>query len=159
MTFVANPFYERRVRSTGSQFVGTGKFFDVFAALEANPSYFTTRAGVATIWRDLLVPSVRAIYPTVRDTVRKLRAKVVVSHFISYGGAWAAAETGVVSVTVRTSPSAWLSRHQPLVFGNWRTPRIVQAALTMALRGMTQIMLRQRSASWHRKSVRQSSTT
>jgi rhamnosyltransferase subunit B len=142
VTFVANPFYERRVRSTGSQFVGAGKFFDVFAALEANPSYVTTRAGVAAIWRDLLVPSVRAIYPTVRDTVRKLSAKVVVSHFISYGGAWAAAETGVLSVTVTTSPSAWLSRHQPLVLGNWRTPRIVQGALTMALRGITRIMLR-----------------
>jgi hypothetical protein len=66
VTFVANPFYERRVISTGSRFVGAGKFFNVFAALETNPGYFRTRTGVARVWRDLIVPSVRAIYPTVR---------------------------------------------------------------------------------------------
>jgi rhamnosyltransferase subunit B len=142
VTFVANPFYERRIKSTGSCFIGAGKFFDVFAALEANPGYFRTSAGVAAIWRDLIVPSVRAIYPAVRDTVRKISAKVVVSHVISYGGAWAAAETGVASVIVTTAPSAWLSRHQPTVFGNWRTPRILQGPMTMAMRGMTAIVFR-----------------
>src|SRR5215472_5623746 len=142
VTFVANPFYERRVRSTGSRFVGAGKFFNVFAALEANPSYLTTRAGVLAVWKDLIVPSVRAIYPTVRDTVRRVGAKVVVSHFVCYGGAWAAAETGALSVTVTTSASAWLSRHQPMVFGNWRTPRIVQSALTTVVRSATGVARR-----------------
>jgi UDP:flavonoid glycosyltransferase YjiC (YdhE family) len=142
VTFVANPFYERRVTSTGSRFVGAGKFFDVFAALETNASYFKTRTGVAAVWRDLIVPSVRAIYPAVRDTIHQFRQKLVVSHLISYGGAWAAAEMGIANVVVTTSPSAWLSRHQPTVFGNWRIPRMMQRAMTVAVRGVAGVVLR-----------------
>ena len=143
VTFVANPFYESRVKSTGSRFVGAGNYLDLFAALEANPRYFSKRAGAVAVWRELIVPSIRAIYPIVRDTIHEVGATSVVSHFASYGGAWAAAETGVRSVIVTTSPSAWLSRHQPVVFANWRAPRIIQGALTTAIRGISWIVLRQ----------------
>ena len=80
------------------------------------------RLGAVAVWKELIVPSIRAIYPIVRDTVYEVGATSVVSHFVSYGGAWAAAETGVRSVIVTTSSSAWLSRHQPVVFANWRAP-------------------------------------
>ena len=141
VTFVANPFYETRVKRTGSLFVGAGNYFDVFAALEANPRYVSKRLGAVAVWKELIVPSIRAIYPIVRDTVYEVGATSVVSHFVSYGGAWAAAETGVRSVIVTTSSSAWLSRHQPMVFANWRAPRIVQGALTTAIRGMSGVVL------------------
>ncbi len=141
VTFVANPFYESRVKSTGSRFVGAGNYIDVFAALEANPRYFSKRAGAIAVWKELIVPSIRAIYPIVRDTVYDVGATSVVSHFVSYGGAWAAAETGVRSVIVTTSSSAWLSRHQPVVFANWRAPRVVQGVLTTAIRAISWIVL------------------
>src|SRR5271154_4358547 len=141
VTFVANPFYEARVKSTGCRFVGAGKYFDVFAALEANPRYFSRRLGAVAVWNELIVPSIRAIYPIVRDTVYEVGATSVVSHFVSYGGAWAAAQTRVRSVVVTTSPSAWLSRHQPVVFANWRAPRIVQGALTTGIRGISWAVL------------------
>jgi UDP:flavonoid glycosyltransferase YjiC (YdhE family) len=143
VTFVANPFYESRVKSTGSRFVGAGNYLDIFAVLEANPRYFNKVAGAVAVWKELIVPSIRSIYPIVRDTIYEVGATSVVSHFASYGGAWAAAETRVRSVIVTTSSSAWLSRHQPVVFANWRTPRIVQGALTTAIRGISWIVLRQ----------------
>ena len=142
VTFVANPFYERRVRSTGSRFVGAGKFLDIFAALSANPRYLSTGRGGVAIWKELVVPSIRDTYPIVRDTVHEVGATAVVSHLLSYGGVWAAAKTGVRNVVVTTSPSGWLSRHQPMVFANWRAPRIVQGALTVALRGLGERVLR-----------------
>ena len=95
VTFVANPFYERRAQSTDSRFVGAGNFFDVFAALQSNPRYLRLGTGIAAIWRDLAEPSIRDIYPVVRDTVRDVGATAVVSHVLSYGGIWAAATTGV----------------------------------------------------------------
>src|SRR5215469_636653 len=141
VTFVANPFYETRVKRTGSRFVGAGNYFDVFAALEANPRYFSKRLGAVAVWKELIVPSIRAIYPIVRDTVYEVGATSVVSHFASYGGAWAAAETGVRSVIVTTSSSAWLSRYQPVVFANWRTPRTLQGALTRVIRDIGRVAL------------------
>ena len=143
VTFVANPFYERRVRVTGSRFVGAGKFLDVFAALQANPRYLSTGKGAVAIWKELVAPSIREIYPVVRDTVREVGATAVVSHLLSYGGIWAAARTGVRDVVVTTTPAAWLSRHQPMVFAKWRAPRMVQGALTVVLRGLGEIVLRQ----------------
>jgi rhamnosyltransferase subunit B len=143
VTFVANPFYERRVKSTGSRFVGAGKFFDIFAALHANPRYLSTGRGGVAIWKELAAPSVREIYPVVRDTVHDVGATAVVSHVLSFGGIWAAAKAGVRNVVVTTTSSAWLSRHQPLVFANWRAPRLVQGALTVALRGISNMVLRQ----------------
>ena len=143
VTFVANPFYERRVKSTGSRFVGAGTFLDVFAAVQANPRYLSTGRGSVAIWKELVVPSIRETYPVVRDTVHEVGATVVVSHLLSYGGAWAAAKTGARHVVVTTTSSAWLSRHQPMVFANWRAPRSVQGALTVALRGVGDLVLRQ----------------
>jgi len=58
------------VKASGCRFVAAGEFFDVFAALEANPRYFQSRTAAATIWKDLVVPSIREIYPVVLDTVR-----------------------------------------------------------------------------------------
>jgi UDP:flavonoid glycosyltransferase YjiC (YdhE family) len=60
VTSVANPFYESRVRSTGSQFVGAGNYLDVFGSLEANPRYFSNRVGAIAVWKELIVPSIRA---------------------------------------------------------------------------------------------------
>jgi rhamnosyltransferase subunit B len=136
VTFVANPFYERRVTSTGCHFVPAGDFLDVFGVLEANPQYFTSRGGLMAIWRDLTVPSIRETFPVVRDTARAVGATVVVSHLASFGGAWAASAAGVRSVTVTTGPSVWLSRHHPTVFANWRAPRFLQSLLTLAMRGV-----------------------
>ncbi len=142
VTFVANPFYEQRVTSTGCRFVGAGKFLDIFATLHANPQYFSTARGGMAIWKELAVPYIRDTYPVVRDTVREVGATAVVSHVLSLGGIWAAVRTGVRNVVVTTTSSAWLSRHQPMVFANWCAPRMVQAALTVALRGVGEIVLR-----------------
>ena len=142
VTFVANPFYERRVKSTGSRFVGAGPFRDIFAALTANPRYLSTGRGGVAIWKELAVPSIRETYPAVRETVREVGATAVVSHVLSCGSIWAALETGARNVVVTTSCSAWLSRHQPMVFANWRAPRWVQAGLTVALRGVGEVVAR-----------------
>jgi rhamnosyltransferase subunit B len=142
VSFVANPFYAERVRRTGSRFVGAGESLDIFAALRGNPRYLSTARGGLAIWKELAVPSIRETYPVVRDTVREVGATAVVSHLLSYGGVWAAAETGVRSAVVTTSTSAWLSRHHPVVFANWRAPHAVQGALTVALRGVGERVLR-----------------
>ncbi len=142
VTFVANPFYERRVKSTGSRFVGAGAFLDVFAAVHSNPRYLSTGKGGVAIWKELVAPSIRDIYPVVRDTVDEVGATAVVSHVLSFGGVWAAAKTAVRNVIVTTTSSAWLSRHQPLVLGSWRAPRSVQGALTVALRSLVELVLR-----------------
>ncbi len=142
VTFVANPFYERRVKSTGSRFAGAGKFFDVFGAIETESRYLKTGRGAVAIWRELVVPSIGEIYPVVRDTVRGVGATAVVSHVLSYGGIWAAVRTGVRNVVVTTTASAWLSRHHPIIFANWSAPRLVQSLLTVALRGMGEMAMR-----------------
>jgi rhamnosyltransferase subunit B len=142
VTFVANPFYERRIKITGSRFVAAGNFLDVFGALKSNPRYLRAPGGMAAVWNGLIAPSIRTIYPIVRDTVQEAGATAVVSHFVSYGGAWAAKATGVRSVIVTTSASGWISRYQPLIFGNWRAPRIAQSLLTMVIRGTGQVLLR-----------------
>ncbi len=136
VTFVANPFYAPRVERTGCEFVGAGRAFDVFAAIEADPRYIESRSAPLAIWRDLVVPSIRDVHPAVVDAVRRLGAAVVVSHVLSYGGAWAAIGAGIPSVVVTTSPSVWLSRHAPVVLGNWRAPAPVQGWLTVAMRGL-----------------------
>jgi rhamnosyltransferase subunit B len=142
VTFVANPFYEHRVKSTGSRFVAAGRLLDPFAVLHANPRYLSTGRGGVAVWKELVVPIIREIYPVVRDTVDQVGATAVVSHVLSFGGVWAAAKTGARNVVVTTTPSAWLSRHQPMVFANWRAPRIVQGALTVGLRAMVEMVLR-----------------
>jgi rhamnosyltransferase subunit B len=142
VTFVANPFYQQRVQRTGSRFVGAGSFLDVFGALRANPRYLSTARGGLAIWRELAVPSIREIYPIVCDTVHEVGATAVVSHVLSFGGVWAAVKAGVRNVVVTTSSSAWLSRHQPVVLASWRAPRIVQGALTVALRSVSDRVLR-----------------
>ncbi|HUN58795.1 MAG TPA: glycosyltransferase [Candidatus Binataceae bacterium] len=134
VTFVANPFYECRVLATGSRFVPAGQFLDVFAALAANPGYFSAASGFMAIWRDLIVPSIRETFPVVRDAVHATGATVVVAHLASFGGAWAAAAAGVRSVTITTASAGWLSRYHPIVFANWRAPRPLQSMLTVAMR-------------------------
>ncbi len=135
VTFVANPFYERRVTITGCHSVPAGDFLDVFGVLEANPQYFTSRGGLMAIWRDLTAPSIRETFPMVRDTARAVGATIVVSHLASFGGAWAASAASVRSVTVTTGPSVWLSRHHPTT--NWRAPRFLQSLLRLAMRGVS----------------------
>jgi len=142
VTFVANPFYKDRVLRTGSRFASAGTFFDIFAALRDNPRYFSPARGGAAIWKELAVPSIRDTYPVVRDTVQQVGASAVVSHVLGFGGMWAAAQTGVRNVTVSTTPSVWLSRHQPTVFVNWRAPRIVESALTVTARGVGNVVMR-----------------
>ncbi len=142
MTFVANPFYQQRVQRSGSRFVSAGSYLDMFAALEANPRYLRIGTGAVAIWKELVAPSIRDTYPVVRDAVRATGASAVVSHVLSYGGVWAATETGVRNVVVTTTASAWLSRHQPMVFANWRAPRAVQGALSVALRRLGEAVLR-----------------
>jgi UDP:flavonoid glycosyltransferase YjiC (YdhE family) len=142
VTFVANPFYRQRVERSGSRFVSAGSYLDLFAALEANPRYLRTGTGAVAIWKELVAPSIRDTYPVVRDAVRATSASAVVSHVLSYGGVWAATETGVRNVVVTTTASAWLSRHQPMVFANWRAPRPVQGALSVALRRLGEGVLR-----------------
>ena len=142
VTFVANPFYEPRVVRSGSRFVPAGKFLDIFATLEANPRYLNTGSGILAVWKELIEPSIHETYPVVCDAVRDVGAPVVVSHALSFGGAWAAAKHGARSVLISTSPSIWLSRHQPMVFANWRAPRVVQGALTVAMRGIGGMAMR-----------------
>jgi rhamnosyltransferase subunit B len=142
VTFVANPFYERRVLRTGSRFVAAGRFLDIFAALRDNPRYLSTVRGGVAVWKELVVPIICDTYPVVRETVQQLGATVVVSHVLSFAGVWAAAHTGARNVLVTTTTSGWLSRHQPMVFANWRAPRVVQSALTVALRAGAEAVLR-----------------
>jgi len=141
VTFVANPFYAERVTRVGCRFVGAGERVDVFAALEANPRYLDPRTGAMAIFRDLVAPSIRETYPVVRDTVGELGASVVVSNALSFGGCWAAEATGVNSVVVTPTPFAWLSRHSPVTFADWRAPRPLQGWLTVALRGLLRLAL------------------
>jgi rhamnosyltransferase subunit B len=142
VTFVANPFYERRVLRTGSRFVAAGRFLDVFAALRDNPRYLSTARGGVAVWKEFVAPSIGDTYPVVRETIQETGATVVVSHVLAFGGAWAAAHTGARNVLVTTTTSGWLSRHQPTVFANWRAPRVVQGALTVALRAVVEAVLR-----------------
>ena len=95
VTFVANPFYETKIRGSGSRFVAAGAYFDVIAALAAEPRYLEPRAGAVMVWKRLIAPSIREIYPVVRQVVGEVGATAVVSHVASYGGAWAAAKSGV----------------------------------------------------------------
>ena len=142
VTFVANPFYERRVLRTGSRFVAAGSFLDIFAALREDPRYLSTARGGVAVWRKLVAPSIGDTYPVVRETVQQVGATAVVSHVLSFGGVWAAVHAGARNVIVTTTTSGWLSRHQPMVFANWRTPRVVQGALTVALRAVAEAVLR-----------------
>ena len=105
VTFVANPFYERRVLRTGSRFVAAGSFLDIFAALRDNPRYLSTVRGGIAVWKELVAPSICDTYPVVRDTAHQVGATAVVSHVLSFGGAWAAAHTGARNVLVTTTPS------------------------------------------------------
>jgi len=139
VTFVANPFYESRVTSCGSRFVAAGEFFDVFAAIEANPHYFEGPRGALRLWRELVAPSVREIYPVALDAVRQVGAGGVVSHLLSFGGAWAARAAVARSIVVSTTSSAWLSRHEPVVFAPWRAPRPVQGVPSVVLRTLGRI--------------------
>ena len=143
VTFVANPFYQGRVERTGSRFVAAGTYLDIFAQLEGNPRYLRTGTGGVAIVKELVAPSIRETYPVVCDTVRATGAVAVVSHVLSYGGIWAATETGVGNVVVTTTASAWLSRHQPAILANWRAPRPLQGALNVLLRGIGEAVLGQ----------------
>ena len=137
MTFVANPFYQQRVERSGSRFVSAGSYLDLFAALEANPRYLRIGTGAVAIWKELVAPSIRDTYPVVRDAVGATGASAVVSHVLSYGGVWAGdRDRGPELTVVTTTASAWLSRHQPMVFANSACPprRAVQGALSVALR-------------------------
>lgn len=134
VSFVTNPFYRQRVEQTGSRLVAAGEYFDVFAALAAKPQYLDGLRGGVAIWNDIIVPINRDHLPVVRDTIRAVGAAAVVSHVATPAGSWAAAEAGVPSVLVTTTTAAWLSRHHPLVFGNWRAPRPLQAAATVLMR-------------------------
>ena len=140
VSFVANPFYEERVRATGSRFVPAGDRIDVFGVLASDRRYVDPLTGAFALWRDLAVPSIRATYPAVLETVRTVGAAAVVSHMTAYGGTWAAEAARVPSVLVTTTPWAWFSRRNPAVFGRRRLPRIVQswqsAATSLAI-GMT----------------------
>jgi rhamnosyltransferase subunit B len=142
VSFVANPFYGERVRAVGCDFVPAGRHLDIFAALEARADYFLSAAGPVRLWRELIAPSIGEIYPVALDAVRSRGATVVVSHVLSYGGAWAARAAGARSAVVATTPMVWLSRHEPLVFANWRAPRALQSRLTVALRAIGGLMAR-----------------
>jgi hypothetical protein len=121
--FVANPFYERPVIATGSHFVAAGSFLDIFAALASNPRYLNPRHALKGVWCDLIAPSIRETYPVIRDTIHVTGATGVVSQFAALSRGWAAAAANVRGAIVTTGPSAWLSRYEPTVFGNWRAPR------------------------------------
>src|SRR5262245_22903452 len=86
VTFVANPFYEARVRKAGCRFVGAGGFFDIFAALEASPQYLHSRRALLDIWKKFAEPSIRETYPVVLEAVRDTRATAVVSTALPFGG-------------------------------------------------------------------------
>jgi UDP:flavonoid glycosyltransferase YjiC (YdhE family) len=129
--YVANPFYESRVRNAGLEFVPAGELLDVYEKIERSPG-LTDRAGVTMLLRDFVGPNTEATYRTVRDLLRSDRPDAVVTNDASFGVLWAAAEERVPSALVHASPMIWMGWRSPAVFGDRALPSLLSRLLTAA---------------------------
>lgn len=133
--FVANPFYESRVRSAGLELIPAGEYYDLYQRFEQNPSY-ADASNAGALLRDLVAPNVAATYPVIRDLLQAEPIDVVVGNDVSFGALWAARERLVPSVLVHASPMIWMSRRAPIVVGDGLLPPLLAPAVTVAVRAL-----------------------
>lgn len=128
--FIANPFFEQKVRSEGLRFVGAGPFADLDNILKVNPNLLHPVKGPGQVWK-MLLGSVEDFFPVVCQQIEQHRPDVVVSHVIELAAQWAARKYDVPYVTISTTPLIWLSKDDPVYLGKYLCPTWLNA---MALR-------------------------
>ncbi len=130
--FIANPFFEQKVRSQGLSFVGAGPFADLDSILKINPGLMHPVKGPGQVWK-MLLGSVEDIFPVVCQQIEQHRPDVIVSHVIELAAQWAARKYGIPYVTISTTPLIWFNEEDPVFFGTYRCPTWLNA---MALRAL-----------------------
>ena len=133
--FVANPFYESRVRHAGLELIPAGEYYDLYRRLEQNPSY-ADASNAGALLRDLVAPNVAATYPVIRDLLRAEPIDAVVANDASFGALWAAREHDVPSVLTHASPMIWMSWRAPIVVGDGLLPPFLAPPATVAARAL-----------------------
>lgn len=133
--FVANPFYESRVRSAGLELIPAGEYYNLFERFEQNPRYADVSHAGALL-HDLVAPNVAATYFVLRDLLRTSPIDALIVNDVGFGALWAAQENGVPSVLVHASPMIWMSWRAPIVVGDRLLPSFLSPPATIAARAV-----------------------
>jgi rhamnosyltransferase subunit B len=117
-----NPLYEEAARARGLAFVPVGPRWVPEEVANA-ARYLHPRRGAIAIWNDFYLPNVARTFETVRRAIVEHRAEVVVSHWLCFGGHFAAGVAGVHHVVMNLAPCWWYSRADPSAYSAVAGPR------------------------------------
>lgn len=137
---LANPHFERRIRSCGIEYFPLGEerdFLDVLhdprLAQEGKSPFLVIQA----LFNKTVEPSFRAM----QELVRTFRPDVIVRHHILLAGGWVAEQHRIPCVTGMLTPSMWFHPDEPTVLRSY-VPRSVQRALHVPIRVVGRLALR-----------------
>lgn len=133
--FVANPFFESRVRNAGLEFIPAGEHSDLYEIIERNPDWGRPSNAKALL-EAFVRPNAESTFHVIRALLRESRADVVVANNVSFGAIWAAAEQRIPSVLVHATPLIWMSSQAPTVFGDRLPPTWLARPMTGAMRAL-----------------------
>jgi MGT family glycosyltransferase len=133
--FVANPFYEHRIRKAGIELVPAGEPSDLYEKIEKNPAY-SEPANAGLLLSDFVRPNTVATIHVIREILANGGVDVVLANNVSFGAIWAAAERSVPSVVVHATPLVWMGWHAPAVLGDRQPPKLLSRATSAAARSV-----------------------
>ena len=134
VVFVANPFYERIIRTAGLDFLPVGPRIEVYDEVERNPRYLHPVHGIWHMWQDFGISTATATYRTMREAVRG--ADVALAANIAFAGIWAAADRKVPSVLTTATPVAWPNPRAPMQLFDRAMPEWVLPSLNGITRAL-----------------------
>jgi rhamnosyltransferase subunit B len=111
-----NPLYGATVVARDLPYVPVGTRWDIEEVANVR-KYLDPVRGANAIWNDLYLPRVAPTFHAVRQAIAEHRADMVVSHWLTFGGHFAARQAGVRSAVVNLAPCWWYSRMDPSIYG------------------------------------------
>ena len=134
VVFLSNPYYEQLITDAGMRFLPAGEYIDLFDLLKREPKFLDQKKGPKALLNELVIPLLRDMHPAAMEVIRNEKIDLVISHFLEMGSIFAAIKTSVTYCTLTTTPSVWMSVHQPVCYGHYELPSWAQSTVIRIVR-------------------------
>ena len=122
VNFLANPYYEDVISNIGMNFIPAGEYIDVYDLLKREPKFLDKNKGPKALIDELVIPGVKDMFPAALEAIKREKIDLVVCHLLELGGSFAALQSSIPYCILTSTPSAWLSVHQPSYYGHSNLP-------------------------------------
>jgi MGT family glycosyltransferase len=118
VTFLANAYFDKQVRSAGLEFAPLGEAMDLRIVAD-RPDLLHRRKALVAILDSMIVPHIPVVIDALTGLIRETRADLVLAHHTCVGAHWICERLGVPSAGAVLAPLLWPSLEDSRVFLAW----------------------------------------